>query len=163
VEGTCISASIGLRFGLQFFDNLHLPQVHHSDGVVVGIRGVELLELRNVLHSFGTGRVRDRRNDFVRAEIADVRLPCGEVRGQHIMIVVINREVVKALASRSWQVELGDRPERLAEYCCCERATEKKQSTNCEPDGIECRLHDCSPKIATNHGAVQFRPRPHRE
>jgi hypothetical protein len=35
------------------------------------------------------------------------------------MIVVINREAVKTLASRSWQVKLCDQSERFAECCRC--------------------------------------------
>ena len=76
-----VSASVWLRFCLQFLHDLHPLEIHHTDRVVVSVRGVELLEFRDVFHAFDTGSVRYCRNNFVCAEIDDVRLSSGEMRG----------------------------------------------------------------------------------
>ena len=116
MEGRGIRASVRLRFGFQFLHDFHLLEVHHTDGVVMSVGGVELLEFRDVLHSFRTRRVRYRSNNFVGAEVDDVGLSCGEMRGQQVVIVLIYREVVEALSARAGQVKLRDLFERL---CVC--------------------------------------------
>ncbi len=81
MKGSRVSAAIRFGFGLQFLDDFHLLQVHNADRVVVRVRGIELLEFGHIFHSLGAGRIGNRRDNFVRAEIDDVRLVSGKMRG----------------------------------------------------------------------------------
>ena len=43
VKRRSVSAAVRFGFGGNFLDDLHLPKVHHANGVVAGIRRVSLL------------------------------------------------------------------------------------------------------------------------
>ena len=63
------SVCAAVRFGFRgdLLDYLHLPEVHDANSVVVGVRGVRLLQFRNVLNAFCTGSVGHCGYDFVGA------------------------------------------------------------------------------------------------
>ena len=82
MKGSRIRAAIRFGFGLQFLDDFHLLEIDDTDGVVVRVRRIELLEFGHIFHSFGAGSIGDRRDNFVRAKIDDVRLVGGKMRGQ---------------------------------------------------------------------------------
>jgi len=51
MEGSGVSAAVRLGCSFEFLDDLHLFEVNDTNRVVVGVRGIELLEFRNVLNS----------------------------------------------------------------------------------------------------------------
>src|SRR5713101_5088640 len=57
VERRGVSAAVRLGFRWNFLDYLHLAQVHHADGVIAGIRGIELLQFGHVLDAFSSRRI----------------------------------------------------------------------------------------------------------
>jgi len=72
------------------------------------------MELRHVLDAFRTRCISDGGDDFVRAEVYDVRLPRGEMRGNQVVVIHIDREVVEAFARRPGQIELRHLLQRWA-------------------------------------------------
>ena len=90
-KGAGVGAAVRLGCSLEFLDDLHLFEVNHTDGVVVCVRGVELLEFRNVFNSLDAGCVGYDRNDAVCPQVDHIGLVCGEVRGDQVVIVLINR------------------------------------------------------------------------
>src|SRR5882762_591898 len=105
MKGRGIGAAVRLRFSLEFFDDLHLLEVNYTDGVVVCVRGVELFEFSHIFNAFGTRCIGYDRNDTVCAQVDHVGLVRGEVRGDQVVIVLINRQVIKPLSPWAWQIK----------------------------------------------------------
>src|SRR5207248_11750282 len=108
MKGRGIGAPVRLRFSLEFFDDLHLLEINYTDGVVVCVRGVELFKFRHIFNAFGTRRIGYDRNDTICAQVDHVGLVRGEVRGDQVVIVLINRQVIKPLPPWAWQIKRGD-------------------------------------------------------
>src|SRR5438105_451640 len=72
VKGSGVRTPVRLRFCFQFLDDLHLLQVHYGNRVVMGVRGIELLQFRNVLDAFGTGRIRNGCDHSVGTQVTHV-------------------------------------------------------------------------------------------
>src|SRR5207244_10011228 len=85
-------------------------------------------------HSFDAWCIGYDRDDSVGAQVDRIGLPRGEVRRDQVLVVVINRQVVKPLSSGAWQIKRGDllqsRP-RLAESAC---ANSQKESGSEQQD-----------------------------
>ena len=81
MEGSGVGAAVRLGRSLEFLDDLHLFEVNHTNRVVVRVRGVELLEIRNVLHSLDPGCVGYDCNDAVSPQVDHICLFRGHVRG----------------------------------------------------------------------------------
>ncbi len=108
MKGRGIGAAVRLRFSLEFLDDLHLLEVNYTDGVIVCVRGVELFEFRHIFNAFGTRCIGYDRNDTVCAQVDHVALVRGELRRDQVVILLINRQVIKPLSSGAWQIKRGD-------------------------------------------------------
>src|SRR6266436_8977249 len=128
MEGSSVRAAVRLGFSFEFLDDLHLFDVNYTNRVVVCVRGIELLEFRNVFHSLDAGCVGYDCDDSVGPQVDHISLFSGKVRGDQVVIVLINRQIVKPLSRWAWQVKRGNllqsRP-RLAESGC---ANSQKES-----------------------------------
>ena len=71
------------------------------------VRGVELLEFRNVFNSLDAGSVGHDRNDLVRSQVDYVGLACSQVGGYQVVIVLIDGQVVEAFAPRTGKIDGG--------------------------------------------------------
>src|SRR5579864_887776 len=111
VEGRSVGAAVRLVFGGNFGGHLHLAQVDHADFVLMPVRGVDLVKIGDVLHAFHAGDVRDGLHQLVGLEIDHVEDAGAEMGGEQVAIVVVDGEVVKALAGRAGEIEGRDLPE----------------------------------------------------
>src|SRR5258708_24761294 len=107
-------------------------EVNHTERVVVRVRCADLTELRNVLDALRSRRVGDGRNHLVRREVDHVGLIRGEMSGNQVVVVRVNREVVEPFSPRTGEVELRDLfqglPTRSTRADTQERAKDKRRS-----------------------------------
>jgi len=75
-----------------------LLHVHDANGVVTGVRRVKLLQFGDVFDAFRPRSLGNSGDDFVRGEVDHICLPGSEMRGNQIVVVRIDGEIVKALS-----------------------------------------------------------------
>ena len=98
-------------------------------------------KLWNVLDAFRTRRVGHCSDDFVCTKVDHIRLSGGEMRGDQVVVVRIERQIVESLSAWARQFECGDLLERLAECVCRRQAAEQEKRTNERPRRKQFLLH----------------------
>src|SRR5207248_2189221 len=114
VEGRGIGDPIRLLFGWKPLDDAHARQIDDTNLVFSPVRGIDLPAFGDVGNAFDTRHVTDGLDHRVRPQIHYVQEAGAEMGREQVVVVLIDRQIVEALARRARELELGDLAQRRA-------------------------------------------------